>query len=545
MYGTSSSAASNDYSQAVKRGSKLTSYKLMKQGERFEKKGEIDSALVCYMIVCNRSGEDQTDQDIAQCAIANLKAGNIYYGQGNYVNALEFYVKGLKIYETSRDQREIARFYNNIGSIYCQFQDYEKGLNYYKKGYDYCKRYGDKQNQYKLLVNMTGIYTFKGDIRNARHYYQETRKLEDPHNAENKFMDRFNLCLILSAENKPGVAINILRPLVAYSQTTGIKEQYVCSAYQQLYKNYSTLGRTDSALVYLKLCKHTAQKAGIMHSFIEVFRDYANLYEKMGDIAKANSYRANYLKLKDSIYDTREFDVIKNYQFQYEMDKTNQEISRLNIKEKERSTTIKQQRLAIGSIVIVTMVVSILLAILYRQKRRIDNNYNNLFEINQHFIATQEQMKNRIRELQEKLDDKNNGEKDNAQPKYQTSNLNASRKDVLANSITDVMENTTEYCNTDFTLDRLSMLVGSNSKYVSQAINDTFKKNFSNYVNEYRVREACLRLSDTKHYGNYTLRAIAESVGFKSYTTFVATFRKQTGIMPSLYQEKASGQDNA
>ena len=80
---------------------------------------------------------------------------------------------------------------------------------------------------------------------------------------------------------------------------------------------------------------------------------------------------------------------------------------------------------------------------------------------------------------------------------------------------------------------------GLNHKF-AQVINDTFKKNFSNYVNEYRIRLACIRLSDTANWGNYTLKGIGESVGFRSYTTFVTVFRKITGLTPRLYQEKAS-----
>ena len=45
-------------------------------------------------------------------------------------------------------------------------------------------------------------------------------------------------------------------------------------------------------------------------------------------------------------------------------------------------------------------------------------------------------------------------------------------------------------------------------------------------------------MADTDAYGSYTLNAIAESVGFRSYTTFVELFRKVVGITPSMYKEK-------
>ena len=52
-----------------------------------------------------------------------------------------------------------------------------------------------------------------------------------------------------------------------------------------------------------------------------------------------------------------------------------------------------------------------------------------------------------------------------------------------------------------------------------------------------RVRSACMRLSDLQGFGNYTVKAIGESVGYKVYGTFINVFKKATGITPSMYQK--------
>lgn len=101
------------------------------------------------------------------------------------------------------------------------------------------------------------------------------------------------------------------------------------------------------------------------------------------------------------------------------------------------------------------------------------------------------------------------------------------------------MENKYEICDCDFSLDKLATLIGSNSRYVSQIINDTYGKNFRTYINEYRIKEAQLRLMNTAVYGNYTIKAIAESVGYKSHANFIIIFKKITGIAPSMYQKMA------
>lgn len=84
--------------------------------------------------------------------------------------------------------------------------------------------------------------------------------------------------------------------------------------------------------------------------------------------------------------------------------------------------------------------------------------------------------------------------------KYKTSNLRDIHRNKLAEAITAVMENDSEeLCNPEFSLERLAKIVGSNSKYVSQAINEEFNRNFNTYINDYRVKLACERLADSDY----------------------------------------------
>ena len=105
--------------------------------------------------------------------------------------------------------------------------------------------------------------------------------------------------------------------------------------------------------------------------------------------------------------------------------------------------------------------------------------------------------------------------------------------------IQEVMDSNPEIFTPDFTLERLATLLGSRYKYVSQVINEHYQQNFNTFLNSYRIKEACKRMGDVKNYGNYTIEAISESVGFKSRSTFVSSFKRITGLTPSQYQHLA------
>lgn len=108
--------------------------------------------------------------------------------------------------------------------------------------------------------------------------------------------------------------------------------------------------------------------------------------------------------------------------------------------------------------------------------------------------------------------------------------------DIYKRIITEISK-PENYTRPDYNLNLLATEVGANVSYVSKAINVNGGKNFRSLLNEYRIREACQRLSDADRYGHLTLQAIAESVGFVSASSFIRAFKQVTGTTPSNYKK--------
>jgi AraC-like DNA-binding protein len=74
--------------------------------------------------------------------------------------------------------------------------------------------------------------------------------------------------------------------------------------------------------------------------------------------------------------------------------------------------------------------------------------------------------------------------------------------------------------------------------YVSQIINESFRQNFREYVNRYRIEESKRLLVQPRQILNIT--GIAYDSGFNSKSAFNRAFKKQTGMTPREYRRQVA-----
>lgn len=95
------------------------------------------------------------------------------------------------------------------------------------------------------------------------------------------------------------------------------------------------------------------------------------------------------------------------------------------------------------------------------------------------------------------------------------------------------------------TRDSLAKEIGSNAKYLSNMVNYAYGYTFTHYVNTLRINYAVKRLNSDAKFRQYTIKAIAQEVGFSKADSFNRVFRKITDIpfsqfMKQLNKENAS-----
>ncbi|UWU24890.1 AraC family transcriptional regulator (plasmid) [Rhizobium sp. CB3060] len=111
----------------------------------------------------------------------------------------------------------------------------------------------------------------------------------------------------------------------------------------------------------------------------------------------------------------------------------------------------------------------------------------------------------------------------------------AEDKDTIA-KIHELMQEKKLYRDANLNLERLARKAGIPSRRISAAINRSMAKNVSQYVNDYRIAEACRLLAETER----SVTEIMLEAGFLTKSNFNREFRRVTDMTPVGWREKCA-----
>jgi AraC-like DNA-binding protein len=123
--------------------------------------------------------------------------------------------------------------------------------------------------------------------------------------------------------------------------------------------------------------------------------------------------------------------------------------------------------------------------------------------------------------------------------RYKQSLLKKAEIDRYVKELEKIMMDHKLYLNPDLSLKDLASYLELPANYVSQLLNQGFDKNFSEYVNTFRIKEFKERVVLEENKG-LTIMAVAYDSGFNSKTVFNTFFKKTEGITPNTFLKNTS-----
>ncbi|MEO9870081.1 MAG: helix-turn-helix transcriptional regulator, partial [Ekhidna sp.] len=118
---------------------------------------------------------------------------------------------------------------------------------------------------------------------------------------------------------------------------------------------------------------------------------------------------------------------------------------------------------------------------------------------------------------------------------YDKSSLSPSASHSIMKKLKALMEDEKPYLKNSLRLNDIADQLQILPHHISQVINEIEEKNFSDYINKYRIEEAKKLLIES----NYKVLHVAFDSGFNNKASFNNAFKKTTGVTPSKYRESS------
>ncbi|WP_128755304.1 helix-turn-helix domain-containing protein [Aquimarina sediminis] len=451
-------------------------------------------------------------------AKAYLLKSNILGSQGNYQKSMDELVQA-HLYATKNkntDQKYETKY--SIAILKNYLSEYKESLNILRSTVAYYKTKFEQDNKYEYDY-IKSLYAL-GNSYNVNENYDSTLVV-------NKKASK------LSLKSKDSILYG--RLLLTSAVAHYCKKEYQSSLDSifklkkiNLHKTQSkgTIVRTDLFLgrIYfeqknfdksiqhlIKVDSFAFKNQYFFPSITEAYELLIKHFKQKNDKDKQLFY-INRLLTVDSILDN---------DFKYLSREINEKYSTPNlISEKQQiiNSLEKKNRIKITIVVILSTLSLLLVLALIRNNRKKKIYKKRFLELldNKHKITDNPKSKKK-----EKSETKDIGISD------------VIVKEILAHL--ELFEKNDGYLRSNITINDLSKEFKTNSKYLSKVINVHKNKGFSSYINDLRVGYAVEKLKSDPKIRKYTIKAIAEDIGFNTTEAFSKSFYKTTGIYPSFF----------
>jgi tetratricopeptide (TPR) repeat protein len=453
--------------------------------------------------------------------------GNIYKEQGDYPLALEYYLKSLKIFEDEKDYGKIGYPLLNISSIYRYMKEYEKAKTY---ALDAKSRFSELKNDNAVgvsLYRLSIVYSEEEDYDNAIKNLLEAKTIFEKVK-NNYFLTSVNSLLgtcYMSAGDSDK-ALPIFVNALAMARSIG-DLSLISSINRNLSTIYIGKGSYQKALYYLQRADSISNILKDNNALVENSVDFIEIFSHSNKPDSILKYFHRFHDLSDTIYSEKNMKAIAGMQSKYESDKKDQLLQ-------FQKNSLKNKNLIIlisGSGAGLILFALILIAFLYKSK---DRAYKRL--VYQNLVSAGEKKIDMVDNLiiERPVEIIVNGKHNNMvlDDEHKKQILDCIKESLKMKAFTDP----------DLSILMLAERCGTNRSYMSAVINETYRMNYSTFINKLRIDEAIMYLSDSNV--SVPLKELYQKLGFHSYSVFNESFKKFVGVTPAYFQKTARKMKN-
>lgn len=295
--------------------------------------------------------------------------GMAYNVKGNSDNAIEHFLKAIRLYEKSENKLKVGVAYNNLGAAYNQRDNPEATIKYYEKALSIFKELKDSSWIMKSYYNISTQY-------NALKKYDEDLKY--------KLMAmeilKTKKDIFLEGVIKANIAHTYFT-LKKYDEARKTIEEYLNSGHA---KKMTSI-KTNALLTYAFILEAQGEvkkaievnlesdKLAIQNEYqdkeMKAKLNLSHLYEIAGNKSLAYDYLKGYQTLYEDYFNKEKEETIHDLLLKYDSEKKEGEIAILKVENELKDATLKGNKILNIGLLIVLFLLAFLLYNMWRLKK--------------------------------------------------------------------------------------------------------------------------------------------------------------------------------
>ncbi len=330
--------------------------------------------------------------------------GVIYDHQGNYPEALRYFLKTIALSEQTQDRKTMAKALNNIGVLYESLREYKQAMDYYQQSLTIKEQLGDQQGIALAYNNLGVVYSALGQVEKALDYHLKALQIREETGYQRGIANSLNnVGKIYAIQGKLDLALEYFNKSLVINKALDDKLGYAFSL-QNLSSAYYQKRDYQKALFYGTKSFRAARDVQAVLHLKEASKGLFQTYQALHDYKKAFEYQSIYMNYHDSLTNEENKRKIANLQSNYEIQKRDAAIALLNKdKDLHKAEAERKNLFLLGSTV--CLILLFLLAVILVRYSQQQNKANQLLQKKNEEVKTANlhlKMKNQEVEIRNK-----------------------------------------------------------------------------------------------------------------------------------------------
>lgn len=269
--------------------------------------------------------------------------GSVYFNKGNYAKALDYYFKSLKIREQLGDKNGIAQCCNNIAIAHSNMHNNGKAVEYYNKSLSIKLELKDLRGIASCYNNIGSQFYETRNYPKALEFFiksLEIRKSLNDLDGIGQCND--NIAVVYSDMGQYKDALSYYFKNIKTHETIGDREG-LSLTYINVASSYNDLGSYSQAINFALKGLSAAKEIENLNLQRAAYSLLSSIYGSTADYKKALDYYILFKQANDTIYSKESSEQLNKLEVQYQAEKKQVEIDKLNQQNELQKLQIRHQ----------------------------------------------------------------------------------------------------------------------------------------------------------------------------------------------------------